>query len=545
MFSRTKQDTGIVLYSRYQCFLCQTGTPGKGNTTRLNLLEIGLIPEHWSLVILRTKQIYHLVKEIALQLPVLRTVGCGNTQFLLQCLALRTVGPTVERRISCLITTQMDIFRRKDICQLLEYITQELISEVITRTKQLIRYTAGGTDRFLNTLTGQLRINTDGSYLVTRHLNLRNYLDMILGAVCHEVAHLLLGIIALDRHQHIVHSPSAARLGGESRIFLDFDGPSLVIYEMEMKHIQFIAGHLRNKSLQILVWNEDAARIHHQFSHMGARLVFQSQLRDGITTYLRGVATEQLVESHQTIEDTSSSLTLDNYSLLLHIKGISLIVCQCLIQGKRHSELSAFFQILMLLYPLLQDSLGMFLLIGKPIGSNDFPVSCHLQRCCLGIYFQVHRSRNQTSLRIADSSRLFHLTEEVIPSRSLAIEFFATSWHHQFHASHIHARKSSRSCLWRNLGVHLDDLYAFQIGKGKLSQLRRSVYRDVFQCLATRKGCSSHFRHALRNHYILQMVTGKESLTANLLQLVWQDDALQMMTGMKGILWKNGTGSLT
>ena len=199
---------------------------------------------------------------------------------------------------------------------------------------------------------------------------------------------------------------------------------------------------------------------------------------------------------------------------------------------------------MLLLYSLLQDSLGMFLLIGKTIGSYDLPVSCHLQRCRLGIYFQVHRGRNQTSLRIADFSRLLHLTEEVVPSRSLAIEFFATSWHNQFHASHIHARKSSRSCLWRNLGIHLDDLYAFQIGKGKLSQLWRSVYRDVFQCLATRKGCSSHFRHALRNHYFLQIVAGKESLTTNLLQLVWQDDALQMMTGMEGILWKNGTGSL-
>ena len=181
-------------------------------------------------MILGTKQVYHLIKEIALQLPVLRAVGCGNTQLLLQCLALRTVGPAIERRISCLITTQMDIFRREDICQLLEYITQELVSEVITRTKQLIRYTASGTNRFLNTLTGQLRIDTDGSHLMSRHFNLRNHLDMILGAVCHEVAHLLLGIITLDRHQHIIHSPSATCLGGESRIFLDFDGPSLVIY---------------------------------------------------------------------------------------------------------------------------------------------------------------------------------------------------------------------------------------------------------------------------------------------------------------------------
>ena len=279
---------------------------------------------------------------------------------------------------------------------------------------------------------------------------------------------------------------------------------------------------------------------------MGARLVFQCQLRDSIATYLRGIATEQLVESHQTVEDTSSSLTLDHNSLLLHIQGISLIVSQRLIQGKRHSELSALFQILMLLLnSLLQDSLGMFLLIGKTIGCYDFPVSCHLQRCRLGIHLQVHRSRNQTSLRVADFSRLFYLTEEVVPSRSLAIEFLATSWHHQFNATHIHTRKSGRSCLWRNLGIHLDDLYTFQIGKGKLSQLRRSVYRDVFQCLASRECCSSHFRHALRNHYFLQIVAGKESLTTNLLQLVWQDDTLQMMTGMEGILWKNRTGSLT
>ena len=156
---------------------------------------------------------------------------------------------------------------------------------------------------------------------------------MILGTVGHEIAHLFLGVIALDRHQHIVHAPAAARFGSETGIFLDFDGPSLVIHQMQMEHVELIACHLRNECLQILVWNEDAAWVYHQLSHMGARLVFHHQLRDGIAAYLRSIATKQLVESHQAIEYARCGLALDNHTLLLYFQGVCFLVWKALVQG--------------------------------------------------------------------------------------------------------------------------------------------------------------------------------------------------------------------
>ena len=176
---------------------------------------------------------------------------------------------------------------------------------------------------------------------MTRHLYLGNYLNMILSTISHKITHLLLSVIPLDRHQHIIHTPSAARLGCKSGIFLDFNGPRLVIYQVKMNHIKLIASHLWNKSLQLLVRHKDTARIHHQFSYMGTRLIFHHQLRDGITTYLRSITTKQLVKSHQAIEHTGCGLALDYHAFLLNFQGISLIVWKTCIQGKRHGKLCA------------------------------------------------------------------------------------------------------------------------------------------------------------------------------------------------------------
>ena len=138
VLARTKHDAGIVADGCVEGFFRQADTPSEGDTVRLNLLEVGLIPEHRCLVVLRLEHINDVVEEIALQSPVLGTIGGGDTLLLLQCLALRTGGPTVECRIASLIATQVDIRRREYISQLLEYIAQELVGELVARTEKFV-----------------------------------------------------------------------------------------------------------------------------------------------------------------------------------------------------------------------------------------------------------------------------------------------------------------------------------------------------------------------------------------------------------------------
>ena len=308
-----------------------------------------------------------------------------------------------------------------------------------------------------------------------------------------------------------------------------------------MKHIEFIASHLWNESLQLFVWNKDTARVHHQLSYMSARLVFQSQLWDGIAIHLRCIATKQLVESHQSVEDTCCSLSLDNHTLLLYFKGISLSIGKRWINGKGHRQLCS----LLLGISLLEDSVSMFTLISQTFICHNLPVSSHLQRCSLCFYLQVHRYRNQASFRIAYFPSLFHFSEESLPALCLTVSLLAASWHDQFHTTHVHARKSRSSSLWWNMGIYPDDLYPFKIGKRELTYLGCTFDSYGFQRLATGKGCCAHLRHRLRYHHFLQVIAGKESLSTYLLQLIWQDDMLQMMTGMECILRKNRTGCLT
>ena len=287
---------------------------------------------------------------------------------------------------------------------------------------------------------------------------------------------------------------------------------------------------------------------------MGARLVFYHQLRDGVAAYLRSIATKQLVESHQAIEYARCGLALDNHTLLLYFQGVCLLVWKALVQGEGHGELTALLDVSALSGILaigiqsassfLQDSLGMLLFVSQSVGSHHLPVSCHLQRSRLGIHLQFHRSRNQTGLRVAYFPSLLHLAKESVPACRLAVEFFAAPWHHQFHTTHIDSRESRSGSLWRNLGIYLDELNSFEIGESKLTQLWSTIDSNGFQLLTAREGGSTHLGYTLRNHHFLQVIAGKECLTSYLLQLIWQDDVLQMMTGMEGVLRENGTCSL-
>ena len=110
MLAWAEHDACIVLNGSLQSLVGESVAPSEGDASRLDFLEVGLIPEHRSFVISVAQEFDNAVEHISLQLPVLRTVGCCDAELLLQSLAFWAVGPAVERRIASLIASEVDIF---------------------------------------------------------------------------------------------------------------------------------------------------------------------------------------------------------------------------------------------------------------------------------------------------------------------------------------------------------------------------------------------------------------------------------------------------
>ena len=274
-------------------------------------------------------------------------------------------------------------------------------------------------------MAGKLWINADGCHLMTRHLYLWYHLDVIFGCVCHKLLHLLLGVIALDRHQHVVHVPTAACLGCQSRIFLDLDAPTLVVHEVEMHGIELVASHLWDECLELVEWDEGSHWVEHQLSDMRAWLIGYGGLHDGIAALLGAIATEQLVEGHQTIEYTSGSLSLDDNFLSLYVERVGFWVIKAFVQCQGEGELLRFVH-LALVDSLAQDSERMFLFVAQTISRLDAPDAIHFERSLLLVYGQLHRNRNQTVGWVANFSRLFVDAIEKFPSLSFSVCLLAS-----------------------------------------------------------------------------------------------------------------------
>ena len=70
VLSGAEHDARVVLHRSLKRLVGQSVSPCEGDASRLNLLEIGLIPEHGRLVIRVAQQFDDTVEEVSLQLPV-------------------------------------------------------------------------------------------------------------------------------------------------------------------------------------------------------------------------------------------------------------------------------------------------------------------------------------------------------------------------------------------------------------------------------------------------------------------------------------------
>lgn len=113
----------------------------------------------------------------------------------------------------------------------------------------------------------------DGGDFVPRHFDFGDDLHVVAGGKGDEVPHFLLGVVARNLQRHVVHPHPAASLFGEQGIGFYLYAPGLIVYEMEVKGIEFVASHLDNEGPQVIEGDKYAGRVDHQFAQGGAWLV--------------------------------------------------------------------------------------------------------------------------------------------------------------------------------------------------------------------------------------------------------------------------------
>ena len=174
-----------------------------------------------------------------------------ETKLLDLCLAMRTLLPTDLR---ALISTDMDILRREELCHLGKHILQECHSVLLSCAKHIVSYTPHPPYIVWSSCASKFRICSKSSEHMSWKVNLRNNGNSLGCSIFHHLGDLLLSVpeafsirLAIELSAPIDMSHESLLTDGsdlcELRIFLDFHAPSLVVCEMPMKRIHFMDLH--------------------------------------------------------------------------------------------------------------------------------------------------------------------------------------------------------------------------------------------------------------------------------------------------------------
>lgn len=106
----------------------------------------------------------------------------------------------------------------------------------------------------------------DSGNLMSRHLYFRHNIDVILGGISHQFAHLLLCVISLIWHLDVVLSPAIRSLFCKLWILLYLYTPSLVVNQVQVQGVELITGHLRYESLKFVEWDKGTGWVNHKFA---------------------------------------------------------------------------------------------------------------------------------------------------------------------------------------------------------------------------------------------------------------------------------------
>ena len=270
------------------CFQCSlpVSLPAKDNGTIGNLGICQFIPAH-NFTPFALHIIAHTRHEVALQVL-----------FILQSFFLHTrltQRAHFPMGFTGFVTTQMNVFGRKQRNYLINYILQKSKDTVIAGTVNDIRMISSQsgkhTDEFIHYRTSQQRISSQRCIAVCRHLYFGNHLYPACSRISNNLTNIILSIEALfycrftltlvtafgEKFTRALHP--ACSYFCQQRIFLYLDTPAIIIHQMQMQRIQFQHSHAVNDTKQILLGDEKAGNIHHQSAIPEPRLIGNGHCR--------------------------------------------------------------------------------------------------------------------------------------------------------------------------------------------------------------------------------------------------------------------------
>ncbi len=172
--------------------------------------------------------------------------------------------------LGAFIATDVDVRAGEEVHHLGEHIFQHREYAVIARTEHIIEHAPTALHFVWPTGAAQLRVSCQSRHRMSRHLDLRNYIDVPCLCIGHHLADLLLRVETTVRdavvftpavRPHLTAFAPTTDLG-ELRVLLDLDPPALVVREVPVETVHLVTRHQVNVFLH--EWHREEVAHHVQ-----------------------------------------------------------------------------------------------------------------------------------------------------------------------------------------------------------------------------------------------------------------------------------------
>ena len=174
-----------------------------------------------------------------------------------------------------LISADVDVAAGEDIAHLREHLLEELHGAWITGTQHIVGHSPYGPNLIGTARASQFGIYAQGCHHVPREVYLGDDVDVAFCGIPHDVAHLLLGVVAASPVLRVVveiavlavtvatyHRLLAdAGLGSQFRHGFHLEAPSLVVGDVPVELVDAVQGQYVDEGLDVFGIEEVAGHI--------------------------------------------------------------------------------------------------------------------------------------------------------------------------------------------------------------------------------------------------------------------------------------------
>ena len=229
-----------------------------------------------------------------------------------------------------LVAAEMDVARREQLHHFAQHVLQEGEGAVLDIEQPRVHAPIRRNRRCLAG-HAQLRIRGDRRLRMARQVDLRHHGDEALRGVLHDVADLVLRVIAAVRLGLSVRVASgrtgrnaAAAHFGQLRVLPDLDAPALIVGQVPVEGVELVQRHLVEQRLDFIDAAEVARDIEHQSTPDKARRVLDALCGDARLA-LAAIGGGQLPQRDGAIEQAGRSARGDGGAAVGDIERVGLV----------------------------------------------------------------------------------------------------------------------------------------------------------------------------------------------------------------------------